>query len=193
MKDVFGGDRLRADAAFSKGDILRHRNELSEATRWFEGAIALDPQFGWALGHLAQALGALGRQDALRTWAGRWESAPTVATLHGLSVARGWLGDVRGAAEAAQRSVVLGAGVSAQEDLFQAKLFAGEYAAVEEGARVLAMTGSPVRRIGYYGLAAVEAYRATQASAVQIPYIGLALTLVAKLISGGSSASFGRI
>ncbi|HZW91194.1 MAG TPA: protein kinase, partial [Myxococcaceae bacterium] len=146
-------------AFYQAGDILRHRNELSEAVHWFEAAIALDPQFGWALGHLAQALGALDRRDALRTWAGRWEAAPSVATLHGLSVARGWLGDVRGAAEAAQRSVVLGAGVSAQEDLFQAKLFAGEYGAVEEGARVLALPGSPVRRIGYYGLAALEAYR----------------------------------
>jgi tetratricopeptide (TPR) repeat protein len=144
---------------YQAGDILRHRNELSEAAERFEAAIALDPQFGWALGDLAQALGALGRHDALRTWAGRWEAAPTVATLHGLSVARGWLGDVRGAAEAAQQSVVLGAGVPAQEDLFQAKLFAGDYAAVEEGARVLALPGSPVRRIGYYGLAALEAYR----------------------------------
>ena len=146
-------------AFYQAGDILRHRNELAEAARWFEAAIALDPQFSWALGHLAQALGALDRRAELRTWVARWETAPTVATLHGLSVARGWLGDVRGAAEAAQRSIMLGAGVSAQEDLFQAKLFAGEYGPVEEGARVLALPGSPVRRIGYYGLAALEAYR----------------------------------
>ncbi|HET6981739.1 MAG TPA: protein kinase [Myxococcaceae bacterium] len=144
---------------YQAGDILRHRNELSEAVHWFEGAIALDPQFGWALGHLAQALGALGRTDELRAWAARWEAAPSVASLHGLSVARGWLGDVRGAAEAAQQSLVMGAGVSGQEDLLQAKLFAGDYPAVEEGVRLLALKGSPVRRIGYYGQAALEAYQ----------------------------------
>jgi tetratricopeptide (TPR) repeat protein len=83
-------------------------------------------------------------------------------------VARGWLGDVRGAADAAQRSIVLGAGVSGQEDLFQAKVFAGDYAAVEEGARVLALKGSPVRRIGYYGLAALEAYRGRPRSGLTV-------------------------
>jgi eukaryotic-like serine/threonine-protein kinase len=153
---------------YQAGDILRHRDELSEAVPWFEKAIALDPEFGWALGHLAQTLGALARTDELRTWAARWEAAPTVATLHGLSVARGWLGDERGAADAAQRSVVLGAGASGQEDLFQAKLFAGDYSLVEEGARVLALKGSPVRRIGYYGLAALEAYRGRPRSGLTV-------------------------
>jgi tetratricopeptide (TPR) repeat protein len=153
---------------YQAGDILRHRNELAAAAQWFEGAIALDPQFGWALGHLAQALGALGRTDELRTWVARWEATPSVATLHGLSVARGWLGDVRGAADAAQQSLVMGAGVSGQEDLLQAKPFAGDYSAVEEGVRVLALKGSPVRRIGYYGQAAIEAYRGRPRSGLAV-------------------------
>ena len=145
-------------AFYQAGDILRHRDELAKAVPKLEGAAALEPDFAWAAGDLAQALGALGRTAELRTWAARWEQNPGPGALHGLSVARGWLGDLPGAAEAAQRAIVMGAGASGQEDLGQARIFAGDYQSVRDSVRLLATSGSSVRRIGYYGLAAVEAY-----------------------------------
>jgi tetratricopeptide (TPR) repeat protein len=144
---------------YQAGDILRHRDRLVEAVPEFERALHLEPDYPWAAGGLAQALGALGRTEDLRAWASRWERDASSWTLHGLSLARGWLGDVEGAAEAAGRAKDLGAGLWAQEDLLQARLFQRDYLAVEEGARALASPTSPVRRMGYYGLAALEAYR----------------------------------
>ena len=146
-------------AFYQSGDILRHRNALMAAVPWLEGALALDPDFGWAAGDLAQTLGALGRTEELRSWAARWEKIPGPGTLHGLSIARGWLGDLPGAVEAAKRASVMGAGASAEEDLLQAMLFAGEYGIVTQAVRMLTASGSSVRRIGYYGLAAVESYQ----------------------------------
>lgn len=146
-------------AYYQAGDILRHRNELALAVPWFEKAVALDPDFSWALGGLVQSLGALGRHEELRALAAGWERSPGPGTLHALSLARGWLGDLDGAVSAARTGTLLGGGIVAQEDLLQARVFAGDYAGVESDVRALASAGSPVRRVGYYGLAGLEAYR----------------------------------
>ena len=146
-------------AFYQLGDIHRHRDELADSIPWFEEAIRLDPEYSWALGDLARVLGALNRTADLRNWAARWREAAGAGTLHGLSVARGWLGDVDGAAEAAQEAALMGAGASAQEDLLTAKLFAGDYRMVEAGARMLTARPSSMRRLAYYGLAALEGYQ----------------------------------
>jgi hypothetical protein len=147
-------------APYQAGDLLRHEDRFAEALPWFEASVARDPGHGWALAHLVEALAATGRLDALRARADGWADAPaTAATLHALSLARGWLGDPAGAADAARRAVALGGGLAAQQDLLAARLFAGEHAAIAPDLRLLAAPGSEVRPLGFYGLAAVAAYQ----------------------------------
>ncbi|HEY6004056.1 MAG TPA: protein kinase family protein, partial [Anaeromyxobacter sp.] len=146
-------------AFYEMGDLLRHQDELELSIPCFERAIALDPQPGWAPGQLAEALGALGRIDALRAWMRRWAEAPSPVTLHALAIGHGWLGDAAASEAAAQRGLGLGAGLVAQQDLLGAIVFQGRYAEAEAPARAFAEPGSPVRRIGFYALAGLEAYR----------------------------------
>ncbi len=150
-------DEVRA--WYQAGDILRHRDELAAALPWFEQVVALDPEYGWAAGHLADALGALGRRDELRAWIRRWEETGGPAALHGLSVASGWLGDLEAARRAGERAMAVGGGVAGREDQLAAVFFSGQFAAAEAASRQLAAAGSPVRRMGYYGLAALQAYQ----------------------------------
>ena len=146
-------------AFYELGDLLRHQDELELAVPYFERSMALDAQSGWAPAQLAEALGALGRTDALRAWVARWEAAPSPITLHALAIGRGWLGDPRAAAAAAERAIGLGAGLVAQQDLLGAIVFEGRYAEAEGTSHAFAARGSPIRRIGFYALAALEAYR----------------------------------
>jgi tetratricopeptide (TPR) repeat protein len=146
-------------AWYHAGDLLRHRDELAEAVPWLEQALALDPEFGWAAGQLADALGALGRREALCAWVGRWERAQGPSSLHGLSVAHGWLGDLEAAASAGERAVAMGGGVLGQEDRLAAVFFSGRFADAEREVRPLVEPASPVRRMGYYALAALQAYQ----------------------------------
>ena len=147
------------EVSYQVADLLRHRDRLAEAIPWFERTIALQPDHAWALGGLVQCLGPLGRQSDLRAWMARWEADQRPATLHALTLAHGWLGDLDGAVTAARAAVVLGAGPPAQEDLLTARVFAGDLAGVEEDLRRIASPGSSARRMGHYGLAAVECYR----------------------------------
>lgn len=150
-------DEVRA--WYQAGDILRHRDELEAALPWFEQVVALDPEYGWAAGHLADALGALGRLDELRAWARRWDETGGPAALHGLSVASGWLGDLDAARRAGERAMAVGGGVAGREDQLAAVFFSGQFAAAEAEVVQLAAAGSPVRRMGYYGLAALQAFQ----------------------------------
>ncbi len=144
---------------FQSGEILRRREELAAAIPWFERAVAVDPEYGWALSHLVVCLGATGRRDDLTRWASRWEASARPAELHALVLARGWLGDLPAADAAAKRAIAMGGGVAAQEDLLAVWAFAGRYAEVEAAVRELASPGSEVRPMGYYALAAMEGYR----------------------------------
>jgi tetratricopeptide (TPR) repeat protein len=146
-------------AFYELGDLLRHKDELDLAVPCFERSVALAPHLGWAPGQLAEALGALGRTDELRAWMARWEASPSPVALHALAVGHGWLGDPAAAAAAARRGLGLGAGLVAQQDLLGAIVFEGRLADAEAPARAFAEPGSPVRRIGFYALAALEAYR----------------------------------
>ncbi|HEY6098150.1 MAG TPA: serine/threonine-protein kinase, partial [Anaeromyxobacter sp.] len=167
-------------AFYEMGDLLRHQDELELSVPYFERAIALDPQPGWAPGQLAEALGTLGREDALRSWMARWEAAPSPVTLHALSIGHGWLGDPAAAAAAARRGLGLGAGLVAQQDMLGAIVFQGRYAEAEGPARAFAEPGSPIRRIGYYALAALEAYRGRRrAGLAHLDALALALPEVA--------------
>jgi serine/threonine protein kinase len=141
------------------GDLLRHADELELAASYLARAAELDPDLGWASGQLAEALGALGRERALRGWVERWAANPTPVTLHALCIAQGWLGDLDAAEAAARRAISLGAGLVGQQDLLGAIGFLGRYEEVEQLARGFAEPGNPVRRMGFYTLAALEAYR----------------------------------
>jgi len=187
-------------AFYEVGDLLRHRDELGLAVPYLERAVALNPDHGWAPGQLAEVLGALGREEPLRAWVERWSRAPTPPNLHALSIARGWLGDPDAAAAAARRGVALGAGLVAQQDLVGAVGFAGRYDEAAELARGFAEPGSPIRRMGFYTLAAIEAYRGRRAAGLacldalarELPEVrGDALYLAARadyLLGGGSAA-----
>jgi predicted Zn-dependent protease len=144
--------------AYELSDLLRHRDELDAAIPLLDRAASLDPESAWAAGALAEALGALDRTDALRAWDQRWSAVESPAALHGSSIARGWLGDLAGAAKAARSGLALGS-LTAQEDLLGAMVMAGRYAEVAEGCRPMAARGSPVRRMGHYCLAAIAAYQ----------------------------------
>jgi tetratricopeptide (TPR) repeat protein len=152
-------------AHFDPGEILRHQDDLARAIPYLERAAELDPE-GWGPGLLMETLGATGRKDELRAWVERWERAPTPWTLHGISVAQGWLGDPAAAADAASRAIALGSGLVAQEDLLAAMFFTERYAAAAVGIRALAQPGSDVQRIGYYALAAAEAYQGRHAAGI---------------------------
>jgi tetratricopeptide (TPR) repeat protein len=150
-------DEVRA--WYHAGDLLRHREEIAAAVPWFEQVVALDPEFGWAAGHLAEALGLLGRRDALEAWVACWERSPGLSRLHGLSTAYGWLGDLDAAARAGSKAVALGGGAAGREDHLAALFFSGRFAEAERDARPMAEPASPVRRMGFYALAALEAYQ----------------------------------
>jgi hypothetical protein len=150
-------DEVRA--WYHAGDLLRHRDEPAAAVPWLEQALALDPEYGWAAGHLADALGTLGRRAELHAWARRWEGAPGVASLHGLSIARGWLGDLPGAAAAGARAVAMGGGAVGRQDQLAAEVFSGRFAEGAREVRPLADAASPIRRMGFYALAGLEAYQ----------------------------------
>jgi tetratricopeptide (TPR) repeat protein len=139
-------------------DIQRRRGAPEAAVEALEAAVRVDPDSPWAAGHLAECLGAAGQLDALRAKARGWESAPRPATRHALSIAYGWLGDVRRAVRVAERGVDLSDGLLARQDLVAASVFADDYAAAEPGLRALAAPGSGARPLGFYGIAAIDAY-----------------------------------
>jgi tetratricopeptide (TPR) repeat protein len=149
---------------YQHGEILRRREELAAAVPWFEKAAEVDPEHGWTLAHLAECLGGAGRLDALRDWVARWEARARPAELHALVTAYGWLGDAAAAEGAAKRAIALGGGVSAQEDLLAVWTMQGRFAEVEAAVRGLAKPGSEIRPMGYYALAAMDAYRGRRAT-----------------------------
>lgn len=144
---------------YQHSEILRRGEELAAAIPWLEKAVEVDPEYGWALAHLAECLGATGRISDLRRWVAKWEVAARPAELHALVTAYGWLGDVAAAEGAAKRAIALGGGVTAQEDLLAVWAMAGRYPEVEAAVRALALPGSEIRPMGYYALAAMDAYR----------------------------------
>jgi len=150
-------DEIRA--WYHAGDLLRHRDELAAAVPWLEQAVALDPEFGWAAGHLAEALGILGRREALQAWVACWERSPGLSSLHGLCQAYGWLGDLPAAGRSGERAVALGGGAAGWEDHLAAIFFSGRFAEAEDLARPMVEPASPVRRMGFYALAGLEAYQ----------------------------------
>jgi len=149
---------------YQHGEILRRREELAAAVPWFERAAEVDPEYGWALGHLAECLGGSGALPRLREWVARWEANARPAELHALVIAYGWLGEAAAAEGAARRAIALGGGISAQEDLLAVWAMQGRYGEVEAAVRALAKPGSEIRPMGYYALAAMEAYRGRRAA-----------------------------
>jgi tetratricopeptide (TPR) repeat protein len=148
------------EAVWEAGDLLFHRSEYAGAVPFFERLLALDPTHGWGLDHLVHGLGALRRREDLRSRVGSWMGSPqNQTTLHALSAAHGWLGEFPAAAGAARREAEVGGGLAAQEDLLFAGIVAGDYRRVEAEIHSLATPGSPAPAIGYYALAALDAYQ----------------------------------
>jgi tetratricopeptide (TPR) repeat protein len=152
-------------AYYEIADLLRHQDELALALPYLERTVALAPDHGWAPGQIAELLGALGRTEELRARMERWAAAATAVSLHALSIAHGWLGDPDAAAAAARRALSLGAGLVAQQDLVGAVGFPGLYEEAADLARGFVDPGSPIRRMGFYTLCAVEAYRGRRGAA----------------------------
>jgi tetratricopeptide (TPR) repeat protein len=155
------------EGIYEAGDLLYHRSEFDRAAPWFERQLHLDPALahGWGLEHLAHSLGALGRRDDLRRLADGWARAPANAVnLHALATALAWLGDLPGAAAAAQRESEAGGGLSATEDQAYVAIVGGRYDDVREGLGPLASPGSPAPAFGYLALAAIDAYQGRRAS-----------------------------
>ena len=148
------------ESVWEAGDLLYHRSEFEEAVPYFERLLTLDSAHGWGLEHLVHSLGALRRREDLRAHVATWSSVaqgPTI--LHALSAAHAWLGDYPAAAAAALREGEVGGGLSAQEDLLFTGIVAGEYRQVEASIGQLATRGSPAPAIGYWALAALDAYQ----------------------------------
>ncbi len=148
------------EAIWEAGDLLYHRSDFAGALPFFERLLAIDPVHGWGLDHVVHVLGALGRGDELRSRLAAWGGAPQGYTsLHAISAAHAWLGDYPAAAAAARREAEVGGGLSAQEDLLFAGLVAGDYRRVEAELGTMLAPGSPAPDIGYYALAALDAYQ----------------------------------
>ncbi len=148
------------EAVWEAGDLLYHRSDFERAVPYFETLLSLDSAHGWGLDHLVHSLGALGRGEPLRARVATWSSGPQgPTTLHALSAAHAWLGDFPAAAAAALREGEVGGGLSAQEDLLFTAIVAGDYRGVERQLGALAKPGSPAGAIGYYALAAIDAYQ----------------------------------
>ncbi|HET9599637.1 MAG TPA: protein kinase [Anaeromyxobacteraceae bacterium] len=157
-----------ARPAYALADLLRHEDELELCLPWLRRTLALNPDHGWALGQLAEVLGALGRAPELARCLAAWERAPSPVTLHAVSIARGWLGDLGGAEDAARRASALGGGLVAQLDAIGARVMAGRSAEVEGEAAALAEPGSPVRRLGYYVRAAAAGYQGRHGDGIAV-------------------------
>ncbi len=148
------------EAVYEAGDLLYHRGDFAGAVPFLERLVRLEPAHGWGLDHLVHALGALRRGEELRARVAGWNGAPQGQTvLHAVSAAQAWLGDHRAAAATALREAEVGGGLSAQEDLLFAGIAAGDYRGVEARLVELAAPGSPAPAIGYYALAALDAYQ----------------------------------
>jgi tetratricopeptide (TPR) repeat protein len=132
---------------YLQADLLFHRGDFAEAVPLLERVLVLDPEFEFALDHVVEGLGLLGKRDRLRAIAAQLESGPPSAgALHALGAARGWLGDVDGAIRAAQVAVASGI-EAARADLVGALLFAGrlDQAEAEVRARLKAGAGNEPR------------------------------------------------
>jgi tetratricopeptide (TPR) repeat protein len=148
------------EAVSEAGELLYHRSDFAGAVSYFEKLVKLDPTHGWGLDHLVHSLGALRRREDLRARVEGWVGVPqSQPVLHALSAAHGWLGDYPAATAAALREAEVGGGLSAQEDLIFAGVLAGDYGRLEADIRRLAEPGSPAPAIGYYALAALDAYQ----------------------------------
>lgn len=160
LKELMRQYPLDPEAVWEAGDLLYHRSDFAGAVPFFERLLDLDPAHGWGLEHLVHCLGALRRTPELRQRLAAWAAAPQGPTvLHAISVAQTWLGDYPAAIAAARREAEAGGGLSASEDLLFTGIAAADYRGVEGMLPTLAAPGSPAPAIGYYALAALDAYQ----------------------------------
>jgi tetratricopeptide (TPR) repeat protein len=114
------------------GDLLHHRGDLRRALGFFERVLALDPTFEWALDHVVNELGALGRRAELAERVHRFGSSPpTPPLLHALVRAHVWLGDATAALRVAQRARDLRPDAASVADLATSLMVGGDFAAAE--------------------------------------------------------------
>jgi len=147
------------EAWLEAGATQRGADDFEAALPDLEKAAALAPGSARAQGLLAEALGATGRQDALRARAAAWEARGDAASWHAASVARGWLGELGAAEGAARNGIEAGGGLAAREDLLAALIVGRRYDEAEAALASLAAAGSLGRPLAVYALATLDAYR----------------------------------
>jgi tetratricopeptide (TPR) repeat protein len=145
-------DRLAAadpadrTTALLAAEVCWRRGRLAEAVTWLDRALAVDEADPAALSRLARVLGHLGDKGRLGALAARLEGAPrSASSLHVLSLTRGWLGDLQGAASAARTGRAAGSPLAA-DDALRALSFAGNLEAAEKLARDELAAAPPSRR-----------------------------------------------
>jgi tetratricopeptide (TPR) repeat protein len=94
------------DVLYLAGDLHFHERRYAEALPWFEKALALDPAWPEALGHVVDTLSFLGRDEEAVTIARGWvERAPGTASRIALATALVKVGRREEAVEVARRTV----------------------------------------------------------------------------------------
>lgn len=117
---------------FLAGDSFHHRGDLAAAVPYFQRTLELDPSFEWALDHLPQDLGRLGRRDELASLVARLSAMPpSTSVLHALAVSNLWLGQSAQAVRSAKRAVEAGGGSAALDDLALARFATGDVGGAE--------------------------------------------------------------
>jgi tetratricopeptide (TPR) repeat protein len=92
------------DVLYMAGDLYFHGRRFAEALPWFEKALALDPAWPEALGHVVDTLSAMGRGEEAVTIARSWvEKAPSTPSRAALAEALLGVGRREEAVEVARR------------------------------------------------------------------------------------------
>ncbi|MFO0581491.1 MAG: protein kinase [Anaeromyxobacter sp.] len=143
---LMAADLTDRDAPLLAADLAWQRGRLEEAATLLERAQRAAPADPWVQARLARVLGHLGDKGRLESLAGALAAGGrTPGTLHVLSVTRGWLGDGRAAAAAADTGRKAGSPLAA-DDLVHALAFSGDLEAAERAAREDLAAAPPARR-----------------------------------------------
>ncbi len=148
---------------FLAGDSFHHRGDLAAAVPYFQRTLELDPSFEWALDHLPQDLGRLGRRDELASLVARLSAMPpSTSVLHALARSHLWLGQTSQAVQAAERAVEAGGGSAALDDLVEARFATGDLRGAEAALHKIGAPAADAR------LAIVLAVQGRRREALQV-------------------------
>jgi len=139
-------DLADRDAPLLAADLAWQRGNLEDAATWLERAQRAAPDDPAVLSRLARVLGHLGDRGRLEGLAGKVNAGTrSSASLHVLSLVRGWLGDGRAAAAAAEIARRAGSPLAA-DDAVRALASSGDLDGAERVAREDLAAAPPARR-----------------------------------------------